>query len=166
MSKGTLVFAVVLALSCAARVEAQDRSPAPVVEFAAGTLNFPDEGVVTEGFVAGSARFYVSPRISLGPELSYVSGDRHNHLILTGNVTVDLLGPRARVTPFVVAGGGLYRTSEQFPFENFTHTEASFTAGGGVKAFVGERVTVGAEARIGWELHVRVNGLVGIRLGR
>jgi hypothetical protein len=27
-------------------------------------------------------------------------------------------------------------------------------------------VFVGAEARVGWELHVRVNGLVGVRLGR
>jgi hypothetical protein len=151
--------------------QAQERPPAPVVEFAAGTLNFPDDGeMVTEGFAGGTLRVYLLPRVSVGPELSYVSGDRHSHLILTGNVTFDVLGPAghgpARVTPFVVAGGGLYRTSEQFRVENFVHTEGSFTAGGGVRALVGRRITVGGEARIGWELHLRVNGLVGIRLGR
>jgi hypothetical protein len=158
-------------LSCAGSAQAQDRLPAPIVEVAAGALNFPDDGgMVTEGFVGGTLRFYLRPRLSVGPELSYVTGERHHHLILTGNVTIDVIGPTrgapARVTPFFVAGAGLYRTSEQFPFEDFTHTEGSFTAGGGVRALVGSRVTVGAEARVGWELHVRVNGVVGIQLGR
>ena len=31
---------------------------------------------------------------------------------------------------------------------------------------VGDRVTVGVDARIGWETHVRVNGVIGVRLGR
>ena len=39
-------------------------------------------------------------------------------------------------------------------------------AGGGVRALVGKAVIVGAEARVGWELHLRVNGLLGIQLGR
>jgi len=38
--------------------------------------------------------------------------------------------------------------------------------GGGVRALVGDRVTIGIDARVGWELHVRVNGLVGLQLGR
>jgi hypothetical protein len=38
--------------------------------------------------------------------------------------------------------------------------------GGGVTALVGQHVIVGAEARIGWELHIRLNGMVGVRLGR
>jgi hypothetical protein len=67
--------------------------PAPVGEFAAGVLMFPDEGVVTEGFVGGAARFYLSPRISVGPEVAYISGDRHSHLMLTGNMTFDFLRP-------------------------------------------------------------------------
>ncbi len=148
---------------------AQER-PRPVAEFAAGTLLFADDGVVPEGFVGGAARFHASPRISVGPEISYVQGERHSHLMVTANMTFDLIGPAggepAPVTPFIVAGGGLFRTRQQFPREIFTSTEGAFTAGGGVRARVGKSIFVGAEARIGWEMHIRVNGMVGVRLGR
>ena len=150
---------------------ADDERPVPVGEFAAGTLRFPDDGVVIEGFLGGAARFYVSPRISVGPEIAYIQGDRHSHLMLTGNVTCDLArppsgAPRA-VTPFIVAGGGLFRTRERFTNRGvFTSSDGAFTAGGGVRARVGKYLMLGAEARIGWELHIRLNGLLGVRLGR
>jgi hypothetical protein len=165
-----LVAIAVVAAPLARPAAAQER-PAPVGEFAAGALLFADDGVVTEGFVGGTARFYVSPRISVGPEIAYITGTNHNHLMLTGNMTVDLVAPvngqpRA-VTPFVVVGGGLFRTSESFfNVEDFTHNEGAFTAGGGVRALVGQHVIVGAEVRIGWELHIRLNGFVGVRFGR
>ncbi len=141
------------------------------MELAAGALLFSDNAVVTEGFVGGSGRVYVTPRVSVGPEISYVSGDNHSHFILTGNVTFDLVQPaggRPRVvTPFVTLGAGLFRTSEVFPdIETFTSTEGAFTAGGGVRTLIGRRVFVGAEARVGWELHVRLNALIGIQFGR
>jgi hypothetical protein len=148
---------------------AQDR-PGPIGEFAAGTLLFADDGVVAEGFAGGAARFYLSPRISVGPEFAFITGENHSHFMLTGNTTFDLLGPvngRPRAaTPFVVVGGGLFRTSETFPNSVvFTHTEGAFTAGGGVRARVGQRVVAGVEARIGWETHIRLNGFVGVRFG-
>lgn len=148
---------------------AQER-PGPVVELAAGALAFPDEKTVTEGFVGGAGRFYVSPRVSVGPEIAYIRGDRHSHLTLTGNLTFDFNGPvngqSPSFTPFVVVGGGLFRTHEKFPGRgDFTSSEGAFTAGGGVRANVGKRVTGGVEARIGWELHIRVNATVGVRLG-
>ena len=152
-----------------ARPFAQER-PAPVVEFAAGWLSFPDDGVVREAMVGGAARWYVSPRLGIGPEISYISGRNHSHFIATGNLTWDILSPasgRPRpVTPFLVAGGGLYQTREQFLVGPYRSGEGAFTAGGGIRARVGDRVTAGVDARIGWELHLRVNGLVGVRLGR
>jgi hypothetical protein len=149
---------------------AQER-PGPVGEFAAGALLFADDGVVAEGFVGGAARLYALPRVSVGPEIAFINGQNHSHLMLTGNVTFDLVRPLNRqprqITPFAVVGAGLFRTRERFPNnEVFTSTEGAFTAGGGVRALVGKSVTVGVEARIGWELHIRVNGLVGVRLGR
>jgi hypothetical protein len=147
---------------------AQER-PSPVAELHAGTLFFADDSVVKETFLGGAGRFYVLPRIGIGPEIAYIRGRNHSHLMLTGNMTFDVLGPvngrPASMTPYLVAGGGLFQTREQFPGEIFTHTEGAFTAGGGVRARVGSVVTVGAEARVGWELHLRVNALVGIRLG-
>jgi hypothetical protein len=153
------------------RIAAAEERPAPVGECAAGALRFPDDGVVTEGLLGGAARVYVSPRISVGPEIAYIQGQNHSHLMLTGNMTFDLAHPengRVRaVTPFVVVGGGWYRTRELFPNrEVYTSSEGAFTAGGGVRALAGTHVIVGAETRIGWELHLRISGLVGVRLGR
>jgi hypothetical protein len=164
-------IALILLAAVLVEAPAAQERPAPVVEFAAGALLFPDDGgTVPEGFGGGAARFYLTPRVSVGPELSFVQGDDHDHFILTGNVTYDFIGPRngrpARVTPFVVGGGGIFRTNEEFASGPFSHTEGAFTAGGGVRALAGDRVTFGAEARIGWELHVRLNGFVGVRLGR
>jgi hypothetical protein len=170
----SLLPIVLIAAAPVGRADAQERParPGPALEFAAGVLQFPDDGgMVTEGFAGGAARWYVTPRMSVGPELAYVFGERHSHLMLTGNVTYDFVAPHGgeppAVTPFVVAGGGLFRSSEVFPLDEvFTHTEGAFTAGGGVRALVGKRIVVGAEARIGWELHVRVNGFVGVRFGK
>ena len=152
------------------RALAQER-PSPAAELAVGSLLFADDGVVAEGFVGGTARVYVLPRVSIGPEIAYIAGDNHSHLMLTGNVTVDFLGPTGsqprRVTPFAVVGAGLFQTREQFPNnETFTSNEGAFTAGVGVRGTIGDRVFVGAEARVGWELHLRLNGLVGVRLGK
>ena len=148
---------------------AQER-PAPVIEFQVGSLAFPDDGVVREGLIGGAARWYLSPRIALGPEVSHISGQNHTHFILTGNLTWDILSPIADrprpVTPFVVVGGGLYQTRESFVVGPYTSGEGAFTAGGGVRGALGDRVTVGIDTRIGWELHLRINGLVGVRLGR
>jgi hypothetical protein len=91
--------------------------------------------------------------------------------MLTGNVMLDLVPPvngdPQQVTPFVVLGAGLFQTRESF-FDNetFTSSEGAFTAGGGVRGLVGERMILGVEARVGWELHVRVNAILGVHLGR
>jgi hypothetical protein len=160
---------LVLMAGLVARPALAQQRPAPAAELAVGALFFPDDGGVAEGLVGGNARVYLSPRISVGPEIAFVSRRNHSHLMLTGNVTIDALAPsggRPRaVTPFFVAGAGLFSTREQFPRGSFTSSEGAFTAGGGVRALAGRRVTVGVEARIGWELHLRVNGTIGIRFG-
>jgi hypothetical protein len=164
-----LVAIALLIAPMAGRASAQDRSGV-AMEVTAGWVGFADDGIVGEGLIGGAARVYLRPRVSIGPEISYINGQNHSHLMLTGNVTFDLLpvggaSPR-RVTPFVVAGAGVFQTRETFFGDTFTSSEGAFTAGGGVRALVGRQVTVGLDARVGWELHVRVNGLVGLRLGR
>jgi hypothetical protein len=143
------------------------QKPAPVLEFSAGPIGFTD---ATETFVSGAARFYVLPRVSVGPELTYINGDGHSHVVVTGNFVFDFLRseitrPR-RVTPFAVVGGGLFQTREQFSFSNFNSTEGAFTAGGGFRTALGSRLTVGAEVRVGWETHVRAGVLIGVKLGK
>jgi hypothetical protein len=167
-ARPTTFAAFALALTLATSAVAQQR-PAPALEFAAGSLLFADDGVVGEGFFGGDARIYVSPRISVGPEVAFILGDNHSHLMLTGNLTCDLLAPvnrvPRRVTPFVVAGGGLFSTRQQFLTGPYTHNEGAFTAGGGVRVRVAKNVTAGFEARLGWELHLRLNAVVGVGLG-
>ena len=163
---GTLML---LAAPMTGLAAAQDR-PGPALEFTVGWVGFSDDGIVSEGLVGGAARFYVSPRLSLGPEIGYISGDNHSHFVLTGNVTWDITRPTGnrsgQVVPFLVVGAGLFRTNESFSSGPFSSNEGAFTAGGGVRAFVGDRVTLGVDARVGWELHVRISGSVGVRLGR
>ena len=167
---GPATVAIAVLLWPLARPVAGQERPSPVGELAAGALLFADDGIVREGFLGGAARFYVLPRISVGPELAYIQGHNHSHLMLTGNVTIDFLSPvngePRPVTPFAVVGAGLFQTRESFPVGTFTSSEGAFTAGGGVRALAGKRVTVGVEARIGWELHIRLNGTIGVRLGR
>ena len=160
-------FALLWPLGHSAR--AQDL-PSPVVEFSAGWVGFADDGIVSETLVGAAGRWYLRPRISVGPEVVYIRGDNHSHLMITGNMTWDVIAPTsgrpAAITPFVVVGAGLFQTRETFFSGTFTSNEGAFTAGGGVRAAVGDRVSVGVEARVGWELHLRVSGLVGVRLGR
>ena len=153
----------------ASAATAQDR-PGAAAELAVGWVGFADDGIVSETLLGGAARVYVLPRVAVGPEVLYLSGDRHRHFVLTGNVTWDLLAPTGGrphpVTPFVVIGAGLFQTRETFPSGNFTSSEGAFTAGGGVRALAGDRVTIGIDVRAGWELHIRVNGTIGVRIGR
>ena len=167
--KAMLFASGLLAVPMASLVAAQDR-PGPSFEVTAGWVGFADDGIVSETLVGGAARWYLLPRISIGPEIVYIDGDNHSHLVITGNLTFDMLAPRngrpAQVTPFLVVGGGLFQTREQFSTGTFTSSEGAFTAGGGVRALVGNRVTVGVDARVGWELHLRVAGLIGLQFGR
>jgi hypothetical protein len=152
-----------------ARLAAGQDQPRPIVEFAAGWVGFADDGIVSESVVGGGIRWYLGYRTSVGPELVYMRNDNHSHVMVTGNVTWDLLAPvngrSTSITPFLVAGGGLFQTRETFFSGSFTSSEGAFTAGGGVRGPLGDRMTIGIETRVGWELHLRVSGLVGLRLG-
>ena len=157
-----------------AEARAQDAPvarPAPVVEASLGWAGFGDEGIVHHTLVGVGARFYVSRRVSIGPELQYMIGpDSDRDLIVTGNVIFDVLGPTAdrprRTTPYLVGGGGLFRHSQQFLTETFASNEGAFTAGVGVRGWATEQVFVAVDARAGWETHLRVAGTVGVALGR
>jgi hypothetical protein len=160
------LLALAPAIVWPAGVAAQDR-PRPAFEFAAGWVGFADDGVVSEGMVGGAARLYLTPRVAVGPEIAYMNGENHSHLMLTGNLTFDLIaGDETRVVPFIVAGAGMFQTRETFVTGPFTSTEGSFTAGGGVRGYLSDRLFVAGEARIGWETHIRVNAAVGFQLTR
>ena len=160
-----LLLAVLL---CAVPGASAQERPAPAVDLTAAWIGFADDGIAGEPGLGGAFRWYVSPRIAIGPELLYIRGDSHSHLVLTGNLTWDVL-PQAthpKATPFLVAGAGMFQTHEEFFDDAVTSSEGAFTAGGGIRSRVADRVSVGVDARIGWELHLRIGGFASIRLGR
>ena len=165
-----LVPVLLVLMTGSAAVAQTAARPAPAVEFTGGYTGFADEGIIGHSMFGSGFRFHLSPRVSIGPELQYLIGEgSHRDLMLTGNVTFDFLAPEAgrrRVTPFLVAGGGLFRSSDRFAGETYSHTEGGFTGGGGVRAWLNDRAYVASEFRIGWEAHFRVTGTVGIALSR
>jgi hypothetical protein len=165
-------FALVVALITAAPAAAQSSSrPPAALDFLAGYAGFADDATIDHGVAGASARFYVSPRLALGPELAYMWGPGFDRdLFLTGNLTFDLLRPQRgrppRVSPFLVAGAGFSVYRNRFGPNSFTSYEGAVTGGGGVRVWFSDRVYATADFRLGWELHCRATGGVGISLGR
>lgn len=164
-------MALVLILTAAATSRAQTAGvrPSPALEATGGWAGFLDDDVIRHGVAAAAARVYVTPRISLGPEVQYFIGPNSDRdLVVTGNVMVDVLAstpnrPR-RTTPFLVAGGGWFRHTDRTGTGPFTSSEGAFTAGVGLRAWVSERLFVAFDARVGWEAHLRVAATVGVSL--
>lgn len=161
---------VAAAGSAAAQTLTPDR-PAPVVEGSLGWAGFGDEGLIHHTVAGAGARFYVSRRMSLGPEVQFFAGpDSDTDLMLTGNLVVDVLAPTGtrphRTTPYLVIGGGFFRHSDRFGDSTFASTEGGFTAGVGVRAWLTDRVFLAGDARLGWEPHVRLAATVGVSFDR
>ena len=148
-----------------------DARPPSAVEFLAGYAGFVDDATIDHAVIGTAARVYLTPRIAVGPEFAYMRGPRSDRdLFLTGNLTFDVFPPRrgrpARVTPFLLAGGGFFQHSDRFGSFDFTSYEGAFTAGGGVRGWITDRVYAFGDVRLGWELHARADAGVGIALGR
>lgn len=167
----TLASTVLLASSPPASAQSGGTGPAAAAEFLAGYTGFGDEGLVDHTIVGGAARVYLSPRIAIGPELVYMMGPGEDRdLFLTGNLTFDLVAPRAgrsrRVVPFLVAGGGLMRHTNRFGSASSSSTEGAITGGGGVRVRLTDHVYAMADVRLGWEPHIRLNGGIGWEISR
>lgn len=116
--------------------------------------------------IGGSVRRLLTPRLSIGPEVIVMNNRsliREQLVMVTGNVVYDLAEPgRGRVTPFVVGGLGVFAGREVFPRGSFWGRDPTFTAGVGLRGHVSDSVRVGAEYRVGGELHQRLNGTIGV----
>jgi hypothetical protein len=161
VAAGVAAFVVALAPSAFAQ---SGRTAA--AEGIVGYAGFIDDATIHHSVLGGAARWYLLPRVAVGPELVYMKGPGDDRdVVLTGNVTFDLLSRTRAVTPFLVVGGGIFRHSDRFGGETFSSTEGSFTGGGGVRIPIGERLYVAPEFRIGWEPHYRLSVAVGWRFG-
>ena len=169
MTRWQVVVPIVIAVFSPSALHAQDvrDRPPPAAELVLGYAGFVDDAMIHHGVAGGSIRFYLSPRISVGPELVYMRGPgRDRDFFATGNVTVDVFGPSATraVTPYLVAGAGAMRHTGDVGIGTYTSSEGAFTAGAGVRARLSPRAYLGAEWRVGWEPHTRINAVVGFNL--
>jgi hypothetical protein len=162
-----LLVSAALALSPIASF-AQSSSGAIGVEAAGGYAGFADDAIAVHSLVGGAARWRVAPRIWIGPEITYMKGEgEHSDLMLTGNVTVDLLErrPGRQALPYLLVGGGLFQTRDRFGTETFTSSDGAFTAGAGVRVFLTDSFYVAPEFRGGWEPHFRISVSAGVQFG-
>lgn len=164
-------LAAALFLLCTGTASAQTGTPAPAVEFVAGSAAFVDESPIAHWAFGGALRYYLTPRLAIGPEFLYLRGPGNDRdLAATANVTLDFRrGTSGRAggwTPYVVGGVGWTQYRNRFGDFRVRSNEWAFTAGGGARAWISDRVYVGGDVRLGWELNARVAGQIGVSLGR
>src|SRR5688572_19571266 len=165
-SSKTVCFLLALAVSMIGIAPGYAQSsprPGLAAEVFGGYASFVDDSPISHTVLGGAGRFYLTPRLAVGPEFTYMWGpETDRDLILTGNLTWDFLRPRIDnpqlLSPFVVGGGGFFRHSEH----SIRSTEGSFTAGGGTRVRITDRIYGLVDFRIGWELHYRITGGIGV----
>jgi hypothetical protein len=162
-------LAIALLMASPARLAAQPalNTPAAAIDIVGGYAGFIDEALVDHAVVSTTVRYHLTRRISLGPELVYMVGPGNDRdLFLTGNLIFDFIGAAAprppAVRPYVVVGGGLMRHSNRFSERTVSAVEGAWTAGGGVRIRLTDRVYALGEFRLGWEPHVRTTGGVSV----
>lgn len=159
--------AVLLGLFAGTPAWAQPVSPSPVPEltFTGGYAAFVDDGRIDHGVVGAGAAWVLTPWIALGPEVLYMVGpDSDRDLFVLGTVRAALRRYSEPVVPFITAGVGLLRHSDDFAGRTFSSNEGAFVAGGGVRIAATSRVYVAPEFTLGWEPHMRFSVNVGVRL--
>lgn len=164
MTCRVLVLVCTIGLGFVAPVSAQDSSPRGLVEVGGGGAAFVDDAPIHHFVVQGSGRIFVTPRVAVGPEFTYMRGpDADRDWFLTGNVTIDLVSAARPVSlrPYVVAGAGLTHMTTDVGTGTFSSDEGTFTAGAGARIVAGRRWYVSPEFRVGWELHWRATLTVG-----
>jgi hypothetical protein len=162
----TLAFGMVLMASSAEAQSTRKGGP-DAVEVFAGYAGFVDDATIDHAVFGGAGRFYISPRVSLGPEVTYMRGpDLDRDLFVMGNLTWDMIPSRVsrppRVTPFLIAGAGFFLHQDRYL--DSWGSEGAFSAGGGVRVWLTDRAYALVDVRIGWELHTRITGGIGIGL--
>ena len=153
-------------------VFAQDK-PAAIVEAVVGQSGFIDEAWDYFGTIGGGLRVFVTPRLAIGPEVAYLSGELDaSNLTVTANMTFDIVPDdgRRRVVPYLVAGGGYLRQKTlvgggpgSTALVPFTSSEGTMSAGVGARIALGSHMFVAPEFRLGWEPETRIAVTIGMR---
>jgi hypothetical protein len=156
-------------------VLAQDK-PAPIVEAFVGRSGFIDEVWDYFSTIGGGMRVFVTPRLAIGPEVAYLSGEfdalEASNLIVTAHMTFDIVRDDGRrpVVPYLAAGGGYLRQKTlvgsgpgSTALKPFTSSEGTMSAGVGARLALGSQLFVAPEFRLGWAPETRIAVTIGMR---
>jgi hypothetical protein len=165
MTARTAVTACVLGLVGALPAAAQAPSAVPNLTFTGGYAAFVDDGRIDHGAFGAGAEWVVTRHIALGPEVLYMVGpDSDRDLFVVAVARIGILPFTSPVSPFVTAGAGLLRHSDDIYGQSFSSNEGAFIVGGGVRIAASPRVFIAPEFTLGWEPHMRVSVNVGVSL--
>jgi hypothetical protein len=146
------------------------QSPSWTGTLTAGWTGVVDDSTKNYLVLGGSLLKQVTPRLRFGPELTVLRNaslitDRV--IVVTANVTYDLRKSapdvRGGVVPFLVGGGGVMFGRDRVNNGPFWWRDPAFTGGLGVRVSLNDMAEVGAEYRLGWELHQRVTASLGMK---
>ena len=157
-----LLFAIATVGGLAAAPVAPAQAPRPETEVKVTVgLGLDESPAPVEKIIGGSVRYYVSDRVSVAPEILYLSAHRgDHHLLISPNLSFDFgePGPDTTFRPNLSVGGGVVLTrsserrtqaSDPQPEEPHTAVTPTFSVGFGFKLFVSDRVFVEPELRVG-----------------
>ena len=167
IATATAIVAIATALG-ARPASAQPATPGVLVEGGGGYAGFVDDATIDHAMVSGGVRWFVTPRLAIGPEITFMKGPGEDRdLFVTGNATFDLRprgsAPRA-VTPYAIVGAGWMRSRSSVGTGIYYYNEGALTGGAGVRFSPHDRWFVAPEFRLGWELHWRIGAQVGVSL--
>lgn len=162
-------LALVTALICAVPANAQSIRPPSSIEIFAGHAGFADDATIEHSVFGGAGRIYLTPRISVGPEITYMRGPGEDRdWFFLGNFIYDFRRPQSGrpplVSPFVIAGGGFFTHSDSVGTGIYTSGEGTFAAGAGTRVHISDRLYVMGDVRFGWEWHYRITGGIGVTM--
>ena len=158
------LFALILTSAVFVGAPGEAYAQRTIVEGQLARGAFLDESAIPHSMIGAGARFFVIPRLGIGPELIHMRGPGQDRdWALMTNATFDLRSRQGhRVIPYVMAGAGMMR--------HRNGTEPRFSCGCGLfvnlgvgtRILVSDRWFVAPEFRIGVEPHWRVGVSVGM----
>ena len=165
MRSRLLMMLVVVAAGSINGGVASAQEPATVlVDAQAGRAWFADDSPIRRDVLGAGMRWYVSPRVAIGHEVTLMRGPGNERdFVVTGNASFDLVpsGHGRTIVPYVIAGGGYTRMRREVGTGLFTSSEGALTGGAGVRITSASGWYAAPEFRVGWELHSRVSVTVG-----
>jgi hypothetical protein len=135
--------------------------PQPEIKAILGWVGFIDEDWIDHAMVGGAARFYVTRRIGIEPEVVYLIGPGSDRdVTVIPHVSVDFMS-RQKVRPYFIGGAGLLHHSQRIGFRDFSNNDWVVNGGIGVKLFLTPKVFIAPEFRLGFETILRTGANIG-----